>query len=112
MTDKKLTMEQIAEKISGHFGEDLNCIFNDDNAEKLVMRIRLMSNDDQKYQAEVGGVWVGVCGLGGRGVHGDSVLSIPYLNLISVSTVFLLFLLYLTFLLPPSSISSGGGAAG
>jgi len=52
MTDKKLTMEQIAEKISGHFGDDLNCIFNDDNAEKLVMRIRLMSNEDQKYQAE------------------------------------------------------------
>ena len=45
MTDKKLTMEQIAEKISGHFGDDLNCIFNDDNAEKLVMRIRLMSNE-------------------------------------------------------------------
>ena len=66
MTDKKLTMEQIAEKISGHFGEDLNCIFNDDNAEKLVMRIRLMSNDDQKYQAEVGGVCV--CEYVGGGV--------------------------------------------
>jgi len=60
MTDKKLTMEQIAEKISGHFGDDLNCIFNDDNAEKLVMRIRLMSNEDQKYQAEVC-VCVGGC---------------------------------------------------
>ena len=50
MTDKKLTMEQIADKISTHFGTDLNCIFNDDNAEKLVLRIRLMSNEDQKYQ--------------------------------------------------------------
>lgn len=53
MTDKKLTMEQIAEKISTHFGEDLNCIFNDDNAEKLVLRIRVMSSEDQKYQADV-----------------------------------------------------------
>ena len=53
MTDKKLTMEQIADKISSHFGEDLHCIFNDDNAEKLVLRIRLMSNEDQKYQADV-----------------------------------------------------------
>ena len=53
MTDKKLTMEQIAEKISAHFGEDLNCIFNDDNAEKLVLRIRVMSNEDQKLQVEV-----------------------------------------------------------
>ena len=55
MTDKKLTMEQIAEKINHHFGEDLNCIFNDDNAEKLVLRIRLMSGDDSKFHgAEVG----------------------------------------------------------
>ena len=50
MTDKKLTMEQIADKISAHFGQDLNCIFNDDNAEKLVLRIRLVSSEDQKYQ--------------------------------------------------------------
>jgi DNA-directed RNA polymerase II subunit RPB1 len=50
MTDKKLTMEQIAEKINHHFGDDLNCIFNDDNAEKLVLRIRLMSGDDSKFQ--------------------------------------------------------------
>ena len=50
MTDKKLTMEQISEKIVAGFGEDLNCIFNDDNAEKLVLRIRIMSTDDNKYQ--------------------------------------------------------------
>lgn len=31
MTDKKLTMEQIAEKINAGFGDDLNTIFNDDN---------------------------------------------------------------------------------
>ncbi|KAG7162943.1 DNA-directed RNA polymerase II subunit RPB1-like 12 [Homarus americanus] len=36
MTDKKLTMEQISQKINSGFGDDLNCIFNDDNAEKLV----------------------------------------------------------------------------
>jgi len=48
MTDKKLTMEQIAEKISAGFGDDLNCIFNDDNAEKLVLRIRIMNSDEGK----------------------------------------------------------------
>ena len=53
MTDKKLTMEQIAEKISATFGDDLMTIFNDDNAEKLVLRIRLMNGDDQKFQSEV-----------------------------------------------------------
>ena len=35
------------------FGDDLNCIFNDDNAEKLVLRIRIMNSDENKMQ-EVG----------------------------------------------------------
>ncbi|KAH8244810.1 hypothetical protein KR032_000566 [Drosophila birchii] len=52
MTDKKLTMEQIAEKINVGFGEDLNCIFNDDNADKLVLRIRIMNNEENKFQDE------------------------------------------------------------
>ena len=30
------------------FGDDLNCIFNDDNAEKLVLRIRIMNSDENK----------------------------------------------------------------
>ena len=47
MTDKKLTMEQIADKINQGFGDDLNCIFNDDNAEKLILRIRIMNSDDK-----------------------------------------------------------------
>ena len=61
MTDKKLTMEQISDKISSHFGDDLTCIFNDDNAEKLVLRIRLMSADEGKG-AEVRGwsVYIGL----------------------------------------------------
>ena len=50
MTDKKLTMEQISEKITAGFGDDLNCIFNDDNAEKLVLRIRIMNSDENKFQ--------------------------------------------------------------
>ncbi|KAG9511162.1 DNA-directed RNA polymerase II subunit RPB1, partial [Fragariocoptes setiger] len=52
MTDKKLTMEQIAEKISLGFGDDLNCIFNDDNAEKLVLRIRIMNSEDKSNDDE------------------------------------------------------------
>ena len=50
--DKKLTMEQISEKINAGFGDDLNCIFNDDNAEKLVLRIRIMNSDDSKFSDE------------------------------------------------------------
>lgn len=52
MTDKRLTMEQIAEKVNAGFGDDLNCIFNDDNAEKLVLRIRIMNSDDGKFGEE------------------------------------------------------------
>lgn len=28
----------------------MNCIFNDDNAEKLVLRIRIMNSDENKMQ--------------------------------------------------------------
>lgn len=35
--------------VSG-FGDDLNCIFNDDNAEKLVLRIRIMNSGENKFQ--------------------------------------------------------------
>jgi len=57
MTDKKLSMEHISEKINAGFGDDLNCIFNDDNAEKLVLRIRIMNSDgggkdDEEEQAD------------------------------------------------------------
>jgi hypothetical protein len=52
MTDKRLTMEHISEKIYAGFGDDLNCIFNDDNAEKLVLRIRIMNSDDGKDDEE------------------------------------------------------------
>ncbi len=41
-------MEAISEKINAGFGEDLNCIFNDDNAEKLILRIRIMNSEESK----------------------------------------------------------------
>ncbi|CAI4228736.1 unnamed protein product [Auanema sp. JU1783] len=52
MTDKKLTMEQIADKIHQGFGDDLNVIYTDDNAEKLVFRIRLTNQDDKGAEEE------------------------------------------------------------
>ena len=32
------------------FGDDLNCIFNDDNSEKLLLRIRIMNSAENKFQ--------------------------------------------------------------
>ena len=36
MVDKKLLMADIAEKINEDFQDDLSCIFNDDNSERLM----------------------------------------------------------------------------
>ncbi|XP_055905536.1 DNA-directed RNA polymerase II subunit RPB1-like [Eupeodes corollae] len=49
MTEKKLSMELIAEKIGLAFGDDLKCIFNDDNAEQLILRIRI-KNSPEEYK--------------------------------------------------------------
>ncbi|KAL3689206.1 hypothetical protein R1sor_015515 [Riccia sorocarpa] len=48
MVDKKLTMADIAEKINLEFDDDLTCIFNDDNAEKLILRVRIMNDEAPK----------------------------------------------------------------
>ncbi|KAK4764009.1 hypothetical protein SAY87_013447 [Trapa incisa] len=48
MVDKKLSMADIAEKINLEFDDDLNCIFNDDNAEHLILRIRIMNDEAPK----------------------------------------------------------------
>ncbi|VDD92561.1 unnamed protein product [Enterobius vermicularis] len=52
MTDKKLTMEAIADKIHQGFGDDLNVIYTDDNAEKLVFRLRITNQDGDKGSEE------------------------------------------------------------
>eukprot|EP01018_Ginkgo_biloba_P014837 Gb_33197 [translate_table: standard] len=52
MVDKKLSMADIAEKINLEFDDDLTCIFNDDNAEKLILRIRIMSEEAPKGEAQ------------------------------------------------------------
>jgi len=45
-------MQNIAERIFQDFGTDLSCIFNDDNAEKLILRIRILNDEESKYQTE------------------------------------------------------------
>lgn len=39
MVDKKLTMADVAERVNAEFEDELHCIFNDDNAEKLILRV-------------------------------------------------------------------------
>ncbi|VFR02519.1 unnamed protein product [Cuscuta campestris] len=52
MVDKKLSMADIAEKINLEFDDDLTCIFNDDNAEKLILRIRIMNEEAPKGELD------------------------------------------------------------
>uniref|UniRef100_A0A453MAQ0 DNA-directed RNA polymerase n=1 Tax=Aegilops tauschii subsp. strangulata TaxID=200361 RepID=A0A453MAQ0_AEGTS len=52
MVDKRLSMAEIAEKIKCEFDDDLSCIFNDDNADKLILRIRIKNDDEVPKQDE------------------------------------------------------------
>mmetsp|Transcript_60363 Transcript_60363/g.143851 ORF Transcript_60363/g.143851 Transcript_60363/m.143851 type:complete len:1807 (-) Transcript_60363:125-5545(-) len=47
MTDKKLTVREVGERIMSDFKGELDCIFTDDNAEELVLRIRLLKEQDE-----------------------------------------------------------------
>ena len=45
-------MEDIAEKINLEFDDDLPCIFNDDNAEKLIPPICIMNEEGPKGESQ------------------------------------------------------------
>jgi len=48
ITDKKLELSRIADKVEEGFDKYLHCIYSDDNAENLVMRIRSRSFDENQ----------------------------------------------------------------
>jgi DNA-directed RNA polymerase II subunit RPB1 len=54
MTDKKLTVREVGERIIADFLGDLDVIFTDDNAEELVLRIRLLK-EVAEIEADVPG---------------------------------------------------------
>ena len=45
----------MAERINSDFEDELHCLFNDDNADRLILRIRLMTDDPGKGGGEDGG---------------------------------------------------------
>ncbi|XP_043467716.1 DNA-directed RNA polymerase II subunit RPB1-like [Leptopilina heterotoma] len=47
MLRKRIKMENIAGKLHSIFGDDLNVMFNDDSAEHLILRIRIVNGDDE-----------------------------------------------------------------
>ena len=52
MVDKNMSMANIAENINLEFDDDLTCIFNDDNAEKLILRMRIMNEEVPKGESQ------------------------------------------------------------
>ena len=52
MADKKLTMNEIAGQIELEYGQDLACICTDDNADRLILRIRIMNDEEEKLQTQ------------------------------------------------------------
>jgi len=53
MLDKNLTMAEVASKIGAMFGRDIFVMHSEDNAEELVLRIRIVDNDpDKEVQGE------------------------------------------------------------
>jgi DNA-directed RNA polymerase II subunit RPB1 len=56
MVDKKLLLSGVAERVNAEFEDELHCLFNDDNADKLVLRIRILADPDvDKSQGGGGG---------------------------------------------------------
>ena len=45
-------MADIVEKMNLQFDDDLTCIFNDDNAKKLVPRIRIMNEEGPRGESQ------------------------------------------------------------
>lgn len=52
MIDKKLEMNQVVGRIFENFGTDLNVMFNDDNADKLILRVRVVNDEETSLNRE------------------------------------------------------------
>ena len=52
MVDKNLTMSDVAERVQNEFRGDLTVVFSDDNAEKLILRVRIINEYDSAYEAD------------------------------------------------------------
>ena len=57
MIDKNITMQDIHEKISIEYPNELHCIYSDDNDEKLVLRLRIMNDEENSIQDEQLSKW-------------------------------------------------------
>lgn len=57
MIDKNITMQDIHDKITLEYPNELHCIYSDDNDEKLILRIRIMNDEENNVQDEQLSKW-------------------------------------------------------
>ncbi|CAM9278362.1 unnamed protein product, partial [Heterosigma akashiwo] len=55
VADKNLRMQEVAARMAETYGQDLHVIFTDDNAEHLVLRVRIVSDEEDKLRDDGGG---------------------------------------------------------
>ena len=54
MIDKKLSIRDVGDRIVDFYGGDIQCIFTDDNSDELVLRIRILREDNALVTKDTG----------------------------------------------------------
>ena len=57
VADKKLRMADVAATVADEYGADLHCIYADDNADQLVLRVRIRTGGDQPQDEDDDDEW-------------------------------------------------------
>lgn len=57
MIDKNLSTQDIANRIHQEYTGEFHCIFSDDNDDKLVLRIRIMNNEENMISDSTNSKW-------------------------------------------------------
>jgi len=57
VADKKLRMADVAATVADEYGADLHCIYADDNADQLVLRVRIRTGGDQPQDDDDDDEW-------------------------------------------------------
>jgi DNA-directed RNA polymerase II subunit RPB1 len=57
MIDKNLTMQDIYDRIQQEYAGELHCIYSDDNDDKLILRLRIMNDEENQINDEQMSKW-------------------------------------------------------
>ncbi|OMJ92206.1 hypothetical protein SteCoe_5081 [Stentor coeruleus] len=94
MIDKNITMHDIHDKITQEYPNELHCIYSDDNDEKLILRLRIMNDEENTVQDEQLSKWKFLKDLEGamlqdlwlKGIEGISKVVMKEVNVCSIGS--------------------------